>query len=100
MKAEVPLGEHREEHQSAGDDRLDNRELHERERTNVKQPRRDRTHPPDRPPLGGKQAAGAAKRMAAVDRWCGHRPAVAQQESRIGQQGAHPNVKGKAEEHR
>jgi hypothetical protein len=35
VKAEEPFGEHCEQHEAAGDDRLDNRELEERERADV-----------------------------------------------------------------
>lgn len=86
LKAEAPLGEDREEHQSASDHRLNHRELHQRERAYVEQPRRDRTHPSDRPPLGSEQVAGAAKWMAAIDCGCCDRAAVTQQEPDVGQQ--------------
>jgi hypothetical protein len=44
------------------------------------------------------QATGAAKRMAAIDRRCGHRPAITQQKTRIGQQRT-PKCEAKTDEH-
>ncbi len=70
VKTEEPLGNHCEEHQSPRGDRLHNRQLDERERADMKHPRYDRSDAPDRPPLRGKQAPGAAKRMATIDWRC------------------------------
>jgi hypothetical protein len=83
MEAEEAFGEHGEEHEPAGYDRLDDRELQERERPDVKDPRGDGGGPADRPPLRGEQAAGAAQGVTWIDVGRLHRPALAQQEARV-----------------
>jgi hypothetical protein len=62
-EAEVPHGEHGEEHKSAGDDGLHDRQGRERERADVHAPSQDRDHPPDREPSGGGQIDRAPQRV-------------------------------------
>jgi hypothetical protein len=59
LEAEVPLCEHGEQDEPAGEDRLNDREWRERDRANVQQPGDDRHDPPDREPSGAKEIGGA-----------------------------------------
>jgi hypothetical protein len=73
LEAEVPLCEHGEEDEAAGEDRLNDREWRERERADVQQSGDDRHDPPDREPSEAKEIGGAAQRMADPDRRGEHR---------------------------
>jgi hypothetical protein len=59
VKAENAFGEHRNEHETARDDRLDNRELRERERT---VPSRDRSSVTQQKARRGHQRAPDGQR--------------------------------------
>jgi hypothetical protein len=84
VKAEEPLGEHGEEDEAAGEDRLHDRQRRERGRAGVQTPGHDRHDPADQEPSGAKQSAGAAQRMAGQDRRGEHRAAVLEQEGEVG----------------
>ena len=84
MKTEEALGEHGEEDEPAGEDRLHDRQRRERARADVQTPGEDRDHPPDRKPSGAKQTDGAPQRMADQDRRGEHRPAVFEQKREVG----------------
>jgi hypothetical protein len=68
VKAEEALGKHGEEQESAGEDRLHDRQRRERERADVQTPGHDRHDPADQEPSGAKQTGGAAHRMPDHDR--------------------------------
>ena len=84
MKAEEALGEHCEEDQPAGEDRLHDGQRRERERADMQAPGHDRHHPADQKPSGAKQTDGAAQRMTDPDRRSEHRAAVFEQEGEVG----------------
>jgi hypothetical protein len=83
-KAEEALGEHGEEDEPAGEDRLHDRQRRERERTDVQTPGEDRHDPADQEPSGAKETGGAAQRMADPDRRGEHRAAVFEQKGEVG----------------
>jgi len=86
LKAEESLGEHGEEDEPAGQDRLHDRQRRERERADVQTPGHDRDDPADQEPLGAEEIGGAAQRIADPDRRCEDRAAVLQQEGEVGGQ--------------
>src|SRR5438270_32911 len=87
-KAEEPLGEDSKKDQPSGDDGLDDRKLHQRERADMQHPCPNRRQPSDRPPLSREQAADAAQRMPAVHRRRRDRAAVTEEKARVGHQRA------------
>ena len=84
VKAEEALGEHGEEDEPAGEDRLHDRQRRERERADVQTPGHDRHDPADQEPPGAKQTDGAAQRMADLDRRGEHRAALLEQKGEVG----------------
>jgi len=84
VKAEEALGEHREEDEPAGQDRLHDRQRRERQRTDVQTPGHDRHDPADQEPSGAKQTDGAAQRMPHLDRRGNHRAALFEQKREVG----------------
>jgi hypothetical protein len=86
VKAEVALGEHGEEDESAREHGLHARQLRERECTDMERPGADRHRPAHREPLGGEQAGGASQRVCGADRRCQDRPALLQQEGDVRRQ--------------
>jgi hypothetical protein len=85
-KAEEPLGEHGEEDEPAGEDRLHDRQRRERESADVQAPGEDRHDPSDGKPSRGKETGGAADRVADLDRRGEHRAAVLEQKGDVGAQ--------------
>ena len=83
-KPEDSLGEHRQEDEPSGHDRLHGGQGRERERSDVQSPRHDRDEPPHRKPLRAKQAGRAAHQMAHPDRRGEHRAAMLEQEPQVG----------------
>ena len=84
--AEVPHGEHGEEHESAGDDGLHDRQGRERERADVQAPGHNGHDPPHQEPFGAEETDGTAQRMADADRRGEHRAAVLEQKRDVGGQ--------------
>jgi hypothetical protein len=84
LEAEEALGEHGEEDEAPGEDRLHDRQRRERERADVQTPGHDRHDPADQEPLGAKQTDGAAQQMADVNRRGDHRAALLEQKGEIG----------------
>jgi hypothetical protein len=83
VKAEEALGEHGEEDEPAGEDRLHDRQRRERERAAVQTPGDDRHDPAEQEPPRAKETGGAAQRMADPDRRGEHRAAVFEQEGEV-----------------
>ena len=67
MKAEEPLGDDRQEHQSAGYHGLHERQGRQRQRGDVQHPRAERDEPAHGPPLGAKQPDRAGNRVPCED---------------------------------
>jgi hypothetical protein len=84
VKAEEALGEHGEEDEPAGQDRLHDRQRRQRERTDVQTPGHDRHDPADQEPPGAKETDGAAQWMSNLDRRGDHRAALLEQEGEVG----------------
>jgi hypothetical protein len=82
-KAEETLGEHGQEDDPAGQDRLHDRHRRQRERADMQTPGHDRHDPADQEPSGVKQTDRAAQRMAHQDRRGQHRAAVLEQNARL-----------------
>jgi hypothetical protein len=98
-KPKEALGEHGEEDEPPGQDRLHARQRRAGERPDVQAPRDQRDDPPHRKPSRAKQVSGAAHRMAWLDRRGEHRAAVLEQEAQVG---AHrgPQRKDQSGDHR
>ena len=86
LEAEETLGEHGEEDEAASEHRLADRDRGEGEGGHVQRERHRRDAPADAPPLGAKEIARAAQRMAHVDVGCGDRPSVFEEEREVGSQ--------------
>ena len=78
---EDAVGEHRHEHEPAGDHRLHDRDRRERERRDVEAPRRRRDDAADRVDRRAEQRDRARERPAPLDGRRGDRPAMLEQEA-------------------
>ena len=83
LKAEVALGEHREEDQPAREHGLHDRQRRERERAYMEPPRCNRHRPPQRERTTAEQARSAAQRMTGPHGRCQYRPALLEEEPDI-----------------
>jgi hypothetical protein len=83
LEAEEALGEHREEHEAAGDDRLHERQRRQRHGRHVEAPRAGGHQHAEGEPLGAVQRDGAADGVAPVDRRGGARSLVLPQEAEV-----------------
>ena len=81
--AEEALGQDREEHEPAADQRLDERERRQRQRAHVEDPGAHCHEHPDREPLGAEQPDRAANRVAHVHVRRGAGPPVLERKPRL-----------------
>jgi hypothetical protein len=99
MKSEESLREHGEEHEPAGQDRLNARERRERQRFDVQAPGEQGENPSDREPARAKQIDGAAQRMTYLDWARERRPPGLEQRAQVGAQRTSQR-KGQSQDHR